>query len=229
MSGRFTTAEDLHNYLESIPMFGRVGASATRFVLDYMEEFSRRMGNPQNGFRSIHVAGTNGKGTTCQMLASVYMEAGYRVGLYTSPHLTRIHERFRVNDETITDEELLEFFRRYERDLEEVPLTYFELSTAIAFWYLNRQNVDLAIIETGLGGRLDATNVITPEVSVITSISLDHTDFLGNTIGEIAREKAGIIKSGRPVVTGSLPEEALVVIRETAAANGSQVFETDIS
>lgn len=214
---QFKSITDVRNYLNSIPMFGKVGIAAANFSLDSMLHFCKLMGNPEYNFRSVHVAGTNGKGTTCQMLASVYQQAGCKTGLYTSPHLISFNERIRINGENISDSALLKFFQVMGDHLAENPLTYFELSTCIAFWYFSKEEVDIAIIETGLGGRLDATNVITPEVSIITSIGLDHTDILGDTIEKIAAEKGGIIKTGRPVVCGVIPEVAENVIKTIAA------------
>jgi dihydrofolate synthase / folylpolyglutamate synthase len=172
MSTRFQTFEDVQAYLEQIPKFSQVGVKAAHFELDHMIGFCSHMGNPQSRLKAVHVAGTNGKGTTCQMLSSVYQEAGYKTGLYTSPHLLEFNERIRVDGETITNSSILEFFQRFETSLSVIPLTYFEISTCMAFWYFNLQDCDISIIETGLGGRLDATNVIHPLVSVITSVSL---------------------------------------------------------
>lgn len=213
---QFKSIDDVCSYLNSIPMFGKVGVAAANFSLDNMISFCKLMGNPEHSFRSVHVAGTNGKGTTCQMLASVFQQAGYKTGLYTSPHLISFNERIRVNAKEISDIDLLRFFQEMEGYLKGNPLTYFELSTCIAFWYFSKEEVDIAIIETGLGGRLDATNVIVPEVSIITSIGLDHTDILGDTIEKIAAEKGGIIKTGRPVVCGEIPVAAVDVIKAIA-------------
>jgi dihydrofolate synthase/folylpolyglutamate synthase len=185
------------------------------------------MGNPHKEFTSIHVGGTNGKGSTCNMLASVLQTAGYRAGVYTSPHIITFNERFRINDDIISSDELIQFFNTYADDIEKYKLTYFEISTAIAFWWFARSNVDIACIEVGLGGRLDATNVIDPEISVITSISLDHTDILGDSITEITREKAGIIKEGRPVVIGDLPKEAQNEIIKIAEQKECPLFIID--
>ena len=221
---QFDTIEKAESFLLSIPKFGNVGRSAANFSLDKMIAFCELMGNPQQSVLMIHVAGTNGKGTTCQMLASVYQEAGFKTGLYTSPHLIDVRERFMINGEWIEDEKLLEFFQKFGQDAIEQKLTFFELTTAIAFWYFMDQNVDLAIIETGLGGRLDATNVVNPLVSVITSVGYDHTDILGDTLEKIAEEKAGIIKPNRPVVLGRLEFDAQTVIESIASKINSQVF-----
>lgn len=221
---RFLQTDDVHQYLDSIPMFGQAGSAAARFDLKPIRAFLTRLGDPHKRVPVIHVAGTNGKGTTCRMLASVFQEAGYRTGLYTSPHLIRFHERFRINGKMIDDGELLQFFQQFESDLLARPLTYFELSTVIAFWYFAESDCDIAIIETGLGGRLDATNVVDPLISVITSVSLDHTDLLGASISQIAREKAGIIKPLRPVVIGPLPDDAFAEVLNKAHETGSRVY-----
>ena len=207
---------DIESKLSTIPMFTKKGAGAANFDLSGMRRFCDLMDNPQNDFPSVHVAGTNGKGTTSRMLASIYQEAGYNVGLYTSPHLSDVRERFVAGGKMIEPTELALFFDIYWNDITKHEFTYFEITTAISFWFFSRSNVDIAIIETGLGGRLDATNVIIPLVSVITSIGFDHTDILGNTLTEIAAEKSGIIKKNVPVVAGKLPAEALNVVMNTA-------------
>lgn len=222
----FRSIEEVKSYLDSIPQFGSSGKDAADFNLDRFRRFVREMGNPQQAFPTIHVGGTNGKGSTCQILATIYQEAGKSVGLYTSPHILDYTERFKINGEAIKWEQLLAFFRQHEELLTRHRLTYFELSTAIAFWYFADQKTDLAIIEVGLGGRLDATNIIRPLASVITNVSLDHTDILGETIAQIAREKAGIIKEGVPVVVGNVSEEAERVIEEVAAENNSPVHKS---
>ncbi|MEX0994358.1 MAG: folylpolyglutamate synthase/dihydrofolate synthase family protein [Balneolaceae bacterium] len=224
MSIRFATVEDVHNYLDKMPKFAQKGRSAVHYSLDSVKAFCREMGDPQDRLAAIHVAGTNGKGTTCQMLASVFQQAGFKTGLFTSPHLNRFNERIRINARMIPDEAILEFFRQFESELRDIPLTFFELSTCLAFWYLEKEKVDIALIETGMGGRLDATNVLTPVVSVITSVSLDHTDFLGETVRQIAREKGGIVKQGRPVVIGSMPSEAEEVIAAIARQTNSKLI-----
>lgn len=219
----FTSAESVKEYLKRIPKFQSTGSASAKFDLSRFRNFCSRMGNPEQTFPVIHVAGTNGKGSTCRILATVLQETGVKTGVYTSPHILEFNERFRINDEYISDQELLAFFEQYESDIEEYELSYFEISTAVAFWWFSKSNIDIGIIEVGLGGRLDATNVVNPLVSVITSISLDHTDILGNSIAEIAREKGGIIKENRPVVIGDLPEVAENKIGEIAEQKGSYV------
>ncbi len=222
----FNNIKDVWEYLEKIPKFQDKGVSASNFELENITEFCRSIGDPQNTFPSIHVAGTNGKGTTCHLLEEVYRKAGYKTGLFTSPHLFRYHERFRINGEEIQDESILKFFQSYSKELEEIPLTYFEISTALAFWIFAKENVEIAIIETGLGGRLDSTNIIDSELAIITSIGLDHMDILGTTETEIAKEKAGIIKSEKPVVLGNISDEISNVMSEIAEKNHSRVMRT---
>lgn len=212
----FNSYSEVQLYLHSLPKFSTSGVRAANFNLERMVKFCAEIGNPQNKFPIIHVAGTNGKGTTCQMLASIFQTAGYKTALYTSPHLLDVRERFKIDSKNIEPETLLKFFRKYGGSVQKSELTFFELTTAIAFWYFSEERVDIALIETGLGGRLDATNIVNPIVSVITSVDLDHTDLLGNTIEKIAAEKAGIIKPGVPVVTGRLPEAAKSVIIDAA-------------
>ena len=223
---KYKTPEDVFRFLNSIPQFGSSGAGAVDLSLDRVRDFCAAAGNPQNRYKAVHVAGTNGKGSVCKMLASVCQEAGYKTGLYTSPHLLKYNERIRINTVEIPDYKILQFFQIYENELDTIHLTYFEIGTCLAFWYFADQEVDIAIIETGLGGRLDATNIITPEVSVITSISLDHTNILGNKISLIASEKAGIIKNRRPVVIGDLPAEAVKVIAKTAKRSDSELIKS---
>jgi|SRR5690625_5055391 len=220
----FLSIEDVHQYLDDIPRFQSHHAGAIDLDLSKFRAFCAEIGNPQDDFPAIHVAGTNGKGSTCRILESIYREAGYETGLYTSPHILKFNERFVVGGQPLPDDAMLAFFRDYHRLMEAHKLTYFEISTALAFWWFSKSEVDLGIIETGLGGRLDATNVVRPAASIITSISLDHTEILGGTLQKIAREKGGIIKPGRPVVIGNLPPEAETTILRIAKQNGSPVM-----
>lgn len=227
MGVSFHNLDEVEKFLNSIPKFSQKGDKAANFNLNRMVAFCAEAGNPQNRFPSVHVAGTNGKGTTCQMMASVYRTAGYKTGLYTSPHLINVGERFRVDGKEIEASSLLTFFRLFGERIQQYDLTYFELTTAIAFWYFAEEEVDIAFIETGLGGRLDATNILVPLLSIITSVGLDHTQVLGNTINKIAMEKAGIIKSNVPVITGRLPERAKSVIVEKAKSTGSEYYSAE--
>ena len=186
------------------------------------------LGNPQGSFRSIHVAGTNGKGSVCSMAASVLIDAGFRTGLYTSPHLVKFNERISVSGKTISEKELIEAAREVKAASKKAgvsgTITFFEFTTAMAFLHFRKKKVEFAVVETGMGGRLDATNLAAPMVSVITNIALDHTAWLGSAIKEIAGEKAGIIKPGVPVITGAAQRTALSVIKATAKKASSAVY-----
>lgn len=193
------------------------------FTLDSVRSLTKKLGNPQNAYPVIHVAGTKGKGSVCAMLASALKNAGFKTGLYTSPHLIRFNERIMVDGTMINDEEIIDLTNRITSYIGvEDHVSTFEFTTAIAFEYFKEKNVDIAVIETGLGGRLDATNIVQPVLTIITSISMDHVSFLGDTIEKIAFEKAGIIKPNIPVICGCQPyPEAVKVIRETAAKKNS--------
>ncbi|SMD37908.1 dihydrofolate synthase / folylpolyglutamate synthase [Reichenbachiella faecimaris] len=199
-----------------LPMYQRVGKVAFKKDLTNTLRLSDRLDNPHKKFKSIHIAGTNGKGSTSHMLASVLQSAGYKVGLYTSPHLRSFKERIRVNGQEVKESFVSDFVNNHKESIEEIAPSFFEITVVMAFEYFAKERVDIAVIETGLGGRLDSTNIIRPELSVITSISLDHQDMLGNTLSDIAREKAGIIKQHVPIVVGKLPFEALKEIRIVA-------------
>ena len=185
-----------------LPMYQRQGAAAYRSGLDSIKLLDLYLGHPHKNFKSIHIAGTNGKGSTSHMIASIMQTAGYKTGLYTSPHLLDFTERIKVNGVKISKEEVMIFINSNKSYFEKQKFTFFEMSVALAFWYFNKVKVDYAIIEVGLGGRLDATNIITPVLSIITNIGLDHTQFLGKTHQKIALEKAGIIKNGVPIIIG---------------------------
>lgn len=199
-----------------LPMYQRVGKVAFKKDLTNTLRLSEHLNNPHQKFKSIHVAGTNGKGSTSHMLASVLQSSGYKVGLYTSPHLRSFRERIRVNGQEVEEAFITEFVNNNKSAIEEISPSFFEITVVMAFEYFAKEQVDFAVVETGLGGRLDSTNIITPELSVITSISMDHQEMLGNTIEEIAREKAGIIKKGKPVIVGRLPEAAMSPVRLVA-------------
>lgn len=191
-----------------------MGLKPTRLLLG-------RCGDPQQNFSSIHLAGTNGKGSTAAMIASILRVAGYRVGLYTSPHLVRFNERIRVDGVPIPEAEIVRFVERQRMHIEELQTTFFETTTALAFWYFARRQVDVAVVETGLGGRLDSTNILKPEVAVITTVDLDHREILGADLGTIAREKGGVIKAGIPLVLapqyGEVRRELAARARRTGA------------
>ena len=221
----FDTPEDVRRYLDSLPSFQVHGAIAARLGLDRIREFCAKMGDPQDKVPCIHVAGTNGKGSVSAMLALVYEQAGCKCGLYSSPHLEHVTERMRINRRPIPEGDFLRFFQTYGDELQRAGLSYFEITTAVAFWWFADQEADIVILETGLGGRLDATNIVTPELAVITSIAHDHQNFLGRTLAEIAREKGGIIKPGRPLVLGNVPSQAQKVLVEMAGECGSDVHD----
>ena len=206
---------DTIDYLyTSLPMFQQVGSAAYKEGLENTLAFDRLLGHPHTAYRSIHVAGTNGKGSTSHLLAAILQSAGYRVGLYTSPHLTDFRERVRMNGIPIPEKAVIDFVETYRSFFEEQHLSFFEMSTALAFRYFADEKVDFAVIEVGLGGRLDCTNIISPVLSVITNISFDHVRQLGGTLEKIATEKAGIIKKNTPVVIGEKGEVEKVFIEK---------------
>ncbi|MBO5054021.1 MAG: bifunctional folylpolyglutamate synthase/dihydrofolate synthase [Muribaculaceae bacterium] len=205
--------EDLYGRLQA---FHRVGSAAYKPGLDTAHILAEAFGNPHHRFKTIHVGGTNGKGSTAHLLAAILSAAGYRTGLYTSPHLVDFNERIRVDGRPIPHEKVINFIRRWEQIRPDCDPSFFELSTIMAFDYFAACEVDVAVIEVGLGGRLDTTNIITPELSIITNISLDHTSILGNTISAIAREKAGIFKNGVPALVGEADEDSRRVFETVA-------------
>jgi len=192
--------------------------------LKRIKEILKRLGNPHQNFVTIHIAGTNGKGSTSAILSEILSQHGLKVGLYTSPHLFRINERFKVNGKEIEDYKLNEYLKRIKLELKDYPATYFEITTALAFLYFFEEKVDIAVIECGLGGRLDATNVIKPEVSIITSIGWDHTKYLGNTLEKIALEKAGIMKKETPCVLGSVSENLIPIFQKKEALLNAPLY-----
>lgn len=207
-----------------LPMYQRQGTTAFKKDLTNILAFSKELNYPEKKFKSIHVGGTNGKGSTSHMLASVLQEAGYKVGLYTSPHLKNFTERIRINGEEVSKEYVVGFITTHKRFLEHQGLSFFEMTVGMAFQYFAQESVDIGIIEVGLGGRLDSTNILNPEVSVITNIGYDHMQFLGETLPEIASEKAGIIKHKLPVVVGEYQEEVAQVFLDKAKAMHTHVY-----
>jgi len=205
-------------------MYQRQGSVAFKKDLTNIKAFCNVLEEPQNDYPSIHVAGTNGKGSTSHMIASVLQAAGYKVGLYTSPHLKDFRERIRVNGHPIEKAAVIEFIETHRSFLEEQQLSFFELTVGMAFDYFSKQKVDIAVIEVGLGGRLDSTNILNPLVSVITNIGLDHTQFLGETLKEIAFEKGGIIKKETPLVIGEYQDEVIEVFENLASAHDAPVY-----
>lgn len=218
-----TYKETVDFLFEQLPQFQNIGAKAYNAKLDNIIRICDLLNNPQKDFKSIHVAGTNGKGSVCNMLASILQESGYKVGLFTSPHLLDFRERIRINGKVISEKYIVDFVKNNSSLFGDIQPSFFEWSTALAFEYFKTCNVDIAIIETGLGGRLDSTNIIKPLVSVITSIGIDHTQYLGNTLEDIAKEKGGIIKPNTPVVLGE-GIEMQTVFEEIANNNNSEIY-----
>ncbi len=210
-----------------LPIYQNKGKSAFNGKLDNIKLFSKALGSPEQQFKSIHVAGTNGKGSSSHMLASILQEAGYNVGLYTSPHLKDFRERIRINGIKIPEDDVINFVESNMPFFNDHKLSFFEMTVAMAFNYFAKEKVDIAIIEVGLGGRLDSTNIITPEVSLITNIGLDHTDLLGDTLEKIAAEKAGIIKNNVPVVVSENQKETVAVFKEIAESKNAHLIYAD--
>ena len=209
---------------KQLPMYQLQGASAYKKDLTNTHLLINHLGNPQKDLKCIHVAGTNGKGSTSHMLASILQEAGYKVGLYTSPHLKDFRERIKINGIEISEDFVCDFINQNKVFFESNDISFFEMSVGLAFAYFAKEKVDIAIIEVGMGGRLDATNIITPLVSVITNIGLDHTQFLGNTLEAVASEKAGIIKSAIPVAIGQYTPETKAVFLAKAKETNSEIY-----
>jgi dihydrofolate synthase/folylpolyglutamate synthase len=212
-----------------LPVFTRVGASAYKANLDNTIELCNRLDNPQHKFKSVHIAGTNGKGSTSHMLAAVLQVAGYKTGLYTSPHLKDFRERIRINGEMISEQSVVDFVAEHKQDFEEIQPSFFEMTVGLAFEIFAKEKIDIAVIETGLGGRLDSTNIITPLLSVITNIGWDHMNILGDTLQLIAAEKAGIIKPNIPVIIGEKQDEvADIFIRKAEKENAAISFASEL-
>ena len=210
-----------------LPMYHRIGAAAYKADIQPTIDMMTALGNPERKFPSIHVAGTNGKGSVSHFLASILQETGYKVGLYTSPHLVDFRERIRINGEMIPQSAVVDFVYHNRDMIDKFKLSFFEMTVGLAFNYFAKEKVDIAVIEVGMGGRLDSTNVITPLLSVITNIGLDHTQFLGDTVEKIAVEKAGIIKDGIPVVIGETQTETKPVFERIAAVHRAPITFAD--
>ena len=219
--------ETLDYMFSQLPMYHRIGAAAYKADIQPTIDMMEALGNPELKFKSIHVAGTNGKGSVSHFLASILQEAGYKVGLYTSPHLVDFRERIRINGEMIPQHEVVDFVERNRQLFADLKLSFFEMTVGMAFDYFAQEKVDIAVVEVGMGGRLDSTNVILPELSVITNIGLDHTQFLGDTLEKIAVEKAGIIKEGVPVVVGETQPETEPVFRRIATEHFAPITFAD--
>ena len=216
--------QTLEFLFSSLPAFENTGASAYKPGLERITAFCRHLGNPQRNFFTIHVAGTNGKGSVAHIIAAVLQQAGYRTGLFTSPHLQDFRERIRVDGEMIPKQKVVNFVDKHHDKMVGLELSFFEMTAAMAFDYFAQSDVEVAVIETGLGGRLDATNIIVPILSIITNIGLEHTALLGDTLQKIAAEKAGIIKKSIPVIIGEADDRYNGVIEQAAAANKSRVI-----
>ena len=219
--------ETLDWMFNKLPMYQRIGAAAYKADLNNTIQLLNLLNNPHHNFKSVHVAGTNGKGSVSHMLASVFQEAGYKTGLYTSPHLRDFRERIRINGEMIPEENVVQFIDSYKDKFEAMELSFFEMTVGMAFDYFSNEKVDIAIVEVGMGGRLDSTNLITPELSIITNIDFDHMKFLGNTRAKIAYEKAGIIKPNVPVVIGETHPETQQVFIDKAQECNSPIYFAD--
>ncbi len=222
-----TYRETLDWMFAQLPMYQQKGAVAYKNKLDNIIRFAQILDNPHENFKSIHVAGTNGKGSSSHMLASILQEAGYRVGLYTSPHLKDFRERIKINGEMVSESFVVDFVATHKPFLESQQLSFFEMTVGMAFHYFSQEKVDIAVIEVGLGGRLDSTNIITPEVSLITNIGLDHKQILGDTLEKIAMEKAGIIKPKIPVVISERQPETETIFGLIAGQIRAQIIFAD--
>ena len=222
-----TYSEAIEYLYSSRPPFHQVGAEAYKPGLENTLRLMAQVGNPHLHLKAIHVAGTNGKGSTSHLIAAALQAAGYKVGLFTSPHLVSLTERIRINGQPIPEDEVAAFVTQHKAFLDELQPSFFETMTAMGFAYFVQEQVDIAVVEVGLGGRLDSTNVLTPILSVITNIGLDHTEFLGNTLTKIAKEKAGIIKAGVPVVIGESHPQTMNVFLAKAQECGSEIYFAD--
>jgi dihydrofolate synthase/folylpolyglutamate synthase len=220
-------SQTLDYLFDKLPMYQRIGGAAYKADLNNTIALCDLLGYPQKRFKTVHVAGTNGKGSTSHMIASVLQEAGYKTGLYTSPHFKDFRERIKVNGQMIPEEFVVGFVEKWKLDFEQIGLSFFEMTVGLAFSYFAGEEVDIAVVEVGLGGRLDSTNIITPAVSVITNIGFDHMRFLGDTLPEIASEKAGIIKPKIPVVVGETQEVIKQVFINKALENNTEIVFAD--
>ncbi len=223
----WTYEETLEFLFSQLPMFQRIGKAAYKANLNNTLKLDKYFSFPHKSFKTLHIAGTNGKGSAAHMLASVLQEAGIKTGLYTSPHLKDFTERIRVNGETVRKEYVVSFVEDHKEIIQKLKPSFFELTVAMAFDFFREQEVEVAVIETGLGGRLDSTNIIQPEISVITNIGHDHSEFLGSDLSEVAVEKAGIIKPGVPVIVGETQKEVMGIFLKTALKRGSDIYFAD--
>jgi dihydrofolate synthase/folylpolyglutamate synthase len=216
--------EILEHIYHSFPMYHRIGTAAYKEGLENIEQLAALVGNPEKKLKTIHIAGTNGKGSVAHLLASYFQKLGWKTGSFTSPHLIDFRERIKINGDMISEKKVVDFFKKYQPKITKISPSFFEITTILAFDYFANEKVDIAIIEVGLGGRLDATNILSPILSVITNISLDHTQLLGNSLSKIAFEKAGIIKENTPVVIGEYHPETFPIFDETAKLKNAPLF-----
>ena len=212
---------------QRLPMYQRSGIAAYKKDIGNIIKACKILNNPEKKIKTIHIAGTNGKGSTAHMLASILQEAGYKTGLYTSPHLKDFRERIKINGKTIDKKYIINFIKENQLEFEKINMSFFEFTVAMAFNYFTESKVDIAIIETGLGGRLDSTNIINPELSIITNIGLDHTNLLGNTIEKIAFEKAGIIKKNTPIIIGRKQHKTKEIFKSIAKEKNAKLYYND--
>ena len=219
--------ETLHWLFSQLPMYQRQGKAAYKADLNNTLELDKYFNHPHHKFRSIHIAGTNGKGSVSHMLASVLQESGYKVGLYTSPHLKDFRERIKIDGKMVSEQYVVDFVQKHQQIFEKIKPSFFEMTVAMAFDYFAQENIDVAVVEVGMGGRLDSTNIINPDLSIITNIGFDHMAFLGNTLAEIAGEKAGIIKENVPVVIGETHPETKKVFIHKAIDVNTQIYFAD--
>ena len=224
-----TYKETLDYLYTNLPVFQTEGSSALKFKLDNIRKICSALGDPQKKFTSLHIAGTNGKGSTSHILASILIKQGYKVGLYTSPHLKEFTERIKIGKEEISQVDVVDFVQSIVPLINKFRPSFFEVTVAMAFWLFAKEDVDYAVIEVGMGGRLDSTNIIEPEVSVITNISLDHQQYLGDTLEAIAYEKGGIIKRNIPVVIGEVQKDVFPVFKSIAEGCGAPLKSTLIN
>jgi dihydrofolate synthase/folylpolyglutamate synthase len=224
-----TYQETLDFMFQQLPMYQREGKSAFKKDLTNIKSICKILGNPQDQIKTLHIAGTNGKGSTAHMLSSVFQEAGYKTGLYTSPHLKDFRERVKINGQMISENEVIKFVDEQFENFKKISPSFFEWTVALAFSYFSKEKVDVAIIETGLGGRLDSTNIINPILSIITNIGLDHIDMLGNTLDKIAFEKAGIIKDNIPIVVGNHNNQKQVFKQKAQECNAPIIYANELN
>ncbi|MBX2816089.1 MAG: bifunctional folylpolyglutamate synthase/dihydrofolate synthase [Saprospiraceae bacterium] len=219
--------EVLHFLFNSLPVYQKIGGKAMKLDLSNITNLCATLGNPQQDIRCIHIAGTNGKGSVSHMLAAAFIASGYRTGLYTSPHYLDFRERIRIDGAMIDEEKVVDFVNDHYDDFLKLKPSFFEMTVALAFSTFAAEKVDIAIVETGLGGRLDSTNIVDPIMSIITNVGLDHQAYLGNTISEIAQEKAGIIKAGRPCILGQSNEDVAQIVKQRCEVMGSSYYLAD--